>query len=292
MGNVGSNGKQRMTRQTYALDSVLEFYRTLPFSYREFTAENADVVRERDLARMYPDLPPLLEKKPRVLDVGCGVGTFANSMSHHHGCPVVGIDFNPVAIERAQTVAREVGLGAEFLTADLFLYDPLALFDLVVCQGVLHHTANCLAGVKRILADLVKPGGHAFIGLYHRYGRRAFIEHFDELRRAGASEDKMFARYRELHSQISNVAHSRSWFRDQVLHPHETHHTLAEMVPIMEETGARLVSTSINRFARIASLGALLDEEKALFDVGRHRIAEGRYYPGFFTFMCRKVKTG
>ena len=36
---------------------------------------------------------------------------------------------------------------------------------------------------------------------------------------------------------------------------------------------------------RVSTLGALLD-------MGRHRIAKGRYYPGSFTVTCKKEKTG
>lgn len=42
-------------------------------------------------------------------------------------------------------------------------------YDLVVCHGVLHHTAHPYRGI-RIISDLVKPGRLLSLSLYH-YGR-------------------------------------------------------------------------------------------------------------------------
>ena len=73
---------------------------------------------------------------------------------------------------------------------------------------------------------------------------------FSEMRKRGASEEAMLTRYKELHSGLHDDTLLLSWFRDQVLHPHETQHTLEEMVPVIMDAGMKLVSTSINRFRR------------------------------------------
>ena len=61
----------------------------------------------------------------------------------------------------------------------------------------------------------------------------------------------MLLRYKELHSGLHDDTLLRSWFRDQVLHPHETQHTLEEMLPVIMDAGMKMVSTSVNRFAAI-----------------------------------------
>jgi hypothetical protein len=108
------------------------------------------------------------------------------------------------------------------------------------------------------------------------------------MKRQGATEDALFAEYRRLHSQLKDDVFARSWFRDQVLHPHETQHTLAEMLPLIERCGMRLLATSINNFAPIVDLPALLEAEQQLDKASREAIARGEYYPGFFVFLARK----
>src|SRR5262249_52277188 len=110
-----------------------------PFNFRESVASSAEAIRSQDPRRAYPVLGPLLHTNARVLDVGCGAGWLANSISHHCGCPVTGIDFNPVAVERGMQVAKALSLSTEFRVADLFSYAPHEPVDLVVSLGVLHH---------------------------------------------------------------------------------------------------------------------------------------------------------
>ena len=273
---------------TFANPAVLEFYKTLPFNYRETVEGSVQAIQETDQVAAYPLLKPLLGPGVRVLDVGSGAGWFSNSMAYRHGASVTGIDFNPVAVARAQEVGRAMKLDTHFEQADLFTYQPPKPFDLVVSIGVLHHTDNCHAAIRRVCEQYVRPGGHVFIGLYHTYGRKPLLDHFEEMKRRGASEDEMLDRYAVLHSQLKDKTHLRSWFRDQVLHPHETQHTLEEMMPLLKETGMKLVSTSINRFQPIESLPALFEEERKYFDVGVQRLEEDQYFTGFFVFLARK----
>jgi SAM-dependent methyltransferase len=267
---------------------VLAFYRELPFNYRESAREHAAQVRAVDQIARYPVLPPLLRKGCSVLDVGCGAGWFSLSAAYHYRAAVTGIDFNEVATARAREVANALRVAARFETADLFRWESSTPFDVVVSLGVLHHTNDCLAALRRC-AQHVRPGGHLFVGLYHRYGRRPFLEHFRRLQAAGAGEAELLEHYRRLHASLTDEVHLRSWFRDQVLHPHETQHTLREIVPLLQDCGLSLVSTSLNGFARLGDIEALLAAEPGLETIGAERLARGEYYPGFFLFLARKT---
>jgi len=276
--------------ETFANPDVLKFYRELPFNYRESAQSHAKEIRRSNaVAAGYPVLLPLLKKNTTVLDVGCGPGWFSLNTAYHYGCAVTGIDFNEVATRRAREVAAALGVPVRFETADLFRYKPAAPFDLAVSIGVLMCTNDCFAAVRRVCAEFVKPGGHAFIGLYHSYGRRPFLDHFRKMGAAGATEAAMLAEYRRLHP-LTDETHLLSWFRDQVLHPHETQHTLAEMLPILAETGMKLVSTSINQFGSVADMESILKIEPELERVSAERLAQGRYFPGFFVFLAQKAR--
>ena len=280
------------TAMTFANPTVLEFYRELPFNYQETVAGQAVAIRNRNSLDAYPLLAPYLNRARRLLEVGSGTGWLSNSIAHYHGSnglSVTGIDFNPVAVERSRAVAKELSLPTEFRVEDLFLYEPETRYDMVVSLGVLHHTNNCHAGMQRVFDRYLAPGGHSFIGLYHEYGRRPFLEHFESMKAAGATEDKMFARYRKLNPQLQDDVQARSWFRDQVLHPHETQHTLAEVLDVMAQSGMEMVSTSINRFEPIRSVAALLEQERSYRSIAQQRLKEDRYFPGFFLVLAKKV---
>jgi SAM-dependent methyltransferase len=277
---------------SFANAEVLEFYKTLPFNIRESVEGSVAAVTRTDHAAAYPVLAPLLHPGVRVIDVGCGTGWMSNSLALHHRADVTGLDFNPVAIGRAREVAQALHLPTTFIVGDLFAYQPEHPYDLAISLGVLHHTDNCLEAVRHVCADLVRPGGHALIGLYHTYGRRPFLDHFAAMQRSGASEEQMFARYRQLHSQIDDETLLRSWFRDQVLHPHETQHTLKEMLPVAEAAGCELIATSINRFEPLTSVEALFAEEHDYERIATERLRANHYFTGFFVFLVRKQSAG
>lgn len=280
------------TAMTFANPTVLEFYRELPFNYQETVAGQAEAIRNRNSLDAYPLLAPYLNRARRLLEVGSGTGWLSNSIAHYHGSnglSVTGIDFNPVAVERSRAVAKALSLPTEFRVEDLFLYEPETRYDMVVSLGVLHHTNNCHAGMQRVFDRYLAPGGHSFIGLYHEYGRRPFLEHFESMKAAGATEDTMLARYRKLNPHLQDDVQARSWFRDQVLHPHETQHTLAEVLDVMAQSGMEMVSTSINRFEPIRSVAALLEQERSYRSIAQQRLKEDRYFPGFFLVLAKKV---
>ena len=68
------------------------------------------------------------------LDLGCGIGWFANLLSYNFNhVNVTGIDFNPVAIDFANKVKDELKLKTNFIVKDLFkvkFYNKFEKYDL------------------------------------------------------------------------------------------------------------------------------------------------------------------
>ena len=100
-----------------------------------------------------------------VLDVGCGMGRFAE-VATRWGAHVVGIDLSLAAEVAAENLADRP---AAFFQADVFKL-PFApeSFDYIYSLGVLHHTPNCEQAFKG-LPRLLKPGGRIAIWLYSKY---------------------------------------------------------------------------------------------------------------------------
>src|ERR1051325_4741714 len=73
-----------------------------------------------------------------VLDAGCGTGENALYLASR-GHEAWGIDFVPVAVERAEEKARERGIAAQFRVADALRLGELGrTFDTVIDCGLFH----------------------------------------------------------------------------------------------------------------------------------------------------------
>lgn len=102
-----------------------------------------------------------------VLDVGCGMGRFAE-VATRWGARVVGIDLSAATEVAARNLSDR-----EFVAfqADVFSL-PFApeSFDCVYSMGVLHHTPDCEKAFK-VLPQYVKPGGTIAVWLYSGYNK-------------------------------------------------------------------------------------------------------------------------
>jgi SAM-dependent methyltransferase len=104
---------------------------------------------------------------PKVLEVGCGMGTMAMHWARH-GARMTAVDLNPTAIERTRRRFELHGLEGDIQLADgrsLEFADDS--FDYAYSWGVLHHSPD----IERSLAELmrvVRPGGGFGVMLYHR----------------------------------------------------------------------------------------------------------------------------
>ncbi|MEQ8654071.1 MAG: methyltransferase domain-containing protein [Kiloniellales bacterium] len=279
-----------MQHSTAKSEAVRAFYRDLPFNYYSDSELAVQSLAQNPLAT-YPDLDDLLEQDSlkTVLELGCGAGWAANSLAHHYGKQVVAVDFTPPALARAREVAERLGTTqrVEFVESDIFAFETEKRFDLVLSIGALHHTVDCRAAFAHA-ASFVAPGGFLFVGLYHLYGRRPFLEMMHKIA-AESGEAAAFDQFRKMAEAQTDDTHLRSWFRDQVLHPHETQHTAAEVWDWLEDAGLMFASTNLNGFEPVARREELVAIEPKFeqLSIQRNR-DEQRYFPGFFTVLAEK----
>ena len=102
-----------------------------------------------------------LEPGQRVLDVGCGWGSFAIHAAERHGVSVVGITLSEPQAELARRRVAERGL-ADRVEIRVEDYRELAdePFDAVASIGMVEHVgASQIDVYARQLARLVRPGG-------------------------------------------------------------------------------------------------------------------------------------
>lgn len=100
-----------------------------------------------------------------ALDLACGEGRNALWLARR-GWDVTGLDFSPVAIDRAREVATREQLSATFDTVDLRHWNPTETFDLV-CLLYLHLNRDVMAPIVSRASAAVGRGGTLFAIGHH-----------------------------------------------------------------------------------------------------------------------------
>ncbi len=275
-------------------ERIKSFYEANPFpNYDEFDSAGTllDKARRGLFAKLLDDQIPF---GARVIECGCGTGQLTNFLSIANRT-VIGTDLCMNSLRMATAFKRQNDIDrAHFYQMNLFrpCFRPES-FDLVISNGVLHHTSDPFLGFQSI-GRLVKPGGYILIGLYHRYGRLAtdFRRHVFNL-----SHDRFLFLDRYASDAAVSRDKRRSWFMDQYKNPHESKHTVGEVVGWLARTGFEFVNsvpktrpfaplTESEKLFRPDRLGSTA--ERLLVNLGM--IVTGHREGGFFVVMARKAR--
>ena len=217
---------------------VQEFYEETPFpNYDDFDSVRSLIEKSR--AGIYTRaLSRAIPANSTVLEVGCGTGQLTNFLGI--SCRrVIGTDLCLNSLRLGEQFRREQGLErVRFVQMNLFRPCFAAeQFDVILCNGVLHHTADPFGGFASLL-PLLKPGGYVVIGLYNRWGRL-----MTDLRRVAFRLTGGRAKWIDpmLRTVLRAEGKRRAWFADQYRHPHESKHTVGEVLRWFDETGMAFV---------------------------------------------------
>lgn len=108
----------------------------------------------------------------RVLEVGCGSGRFAAEIANNDGIEYLGIDFSKIAIQLSKD--RKLTANFSFQEQDLFELDEKTGWDFVFAFGMLEHTTDPLAALKKLRA-LAKPDGKIILAVPNFLNPRGLI---------------------------------------------------------------------------------------------------------------------
>ena len=116
---------------------------------------------EREKWRFEKEILPLinLPKSARILDIGCGSGSFLKALSEHGYTEITGIDLSEEQVKLAhQLGVTQVQQGdlVEFLNAAEHKFDLISGMDIIE-----HFTKNELVDLLHLIQNYLNPGGIA-----------------------------------------------------------------------------------------------------------------------------------
>jgi hypothetical protein len=119
--------------------------------------------------------------------------------------------------------------------------------------------------------------------------RQPFLKYFEELKLEGLSNVELYQEFVQMVPGMNDTKHSHSWFRDQVLHPHETTHTYREISGVLIHNGFKIIATSLVRSFNDQSIDDMEKREKNVAKKNeRYLYKKKRYVPGFFTILAKQ----
>lgn len=138
------------------------FYDRHPF---DWVAANQGTDIRSVVSPLLAELIERLDVNSLVLDVGCGPGRVLGFLARRE-LRCIGIDRSYVSVGRAVEYYGRPAVVAD----NLCLPVPDAIADVIISDGVIHHTEDpCGAFTENL--RILKPGGQMYLGVYKPFGR-------------------------------------------------------------------------------------------------------------------------
>jgi SAM-dependent methyltransferase len=221
-------------------EMVKAFYEETPFPNYDGLDSRESLARKARRGVYASLLDEQIPEGALVFEAGCGTGQLSNFLGMSWKRKVFAGDICLNSLRLANGFAQKYDISnVAFLQMNLFR-PPFRdnVFDVVVSNGVLHHTGDCEGGFRSILAK-VKPGGLILVGLYNEYARLPTLWKRWIFKKFGRLAYFLDPRLRDWRKEPDRV---KAWFMDQYRHPHETRHSMDEVLMWFERYGVDFVN--------------------------------------------------
>jgi SAM-dependent methyltransferase len=103
----------------------------------------------------------------RALDLGAGEGTDAIRLALL-GYEVDAVEISAIAAKKIETFARQAGTKVRVFTKDILDFTPDGLYDVVICNGVLHYVEDKKAVIS-LMQEVTCEQGINVVSLWSTY---------------------------------------------------------------------------------------------------------------------------
>jgi SAM-dependent methyltransferase len=219
-------------------DRVKSFYEENPFPSYEGLEEFGELVNKGSHNPFSAELLKAVGYNKTVLECGCGTGQLSHflQLNNNH---VLGIDMSlgslRLAVEHKLRNALPRSAFAQMNIFDLAIKDNS--FDVVISHGVLHHTFDARRAFSHIVRK-AKPGGIIMVGLYNSYARIPTWLRSKVIGLLGPKIDFV------VRNRIQDAKKADIWIKDQYYNPHETWHSIDEVLDWFDENDVEYLNAS------------------------------------------------
>lgn len=215
---------------------VRSFYEENPFPSYEGLEEYGELVSKGNQNTFSAQLLKAVGYNKLVLECGCGTGQLSHylQLNNNH---VLGVDMALNSLQLGvEHKLRNSLTRSSFAQMNIF---NLALkdnaFDVVIAHGVLHHTFDARRAFRHIVKK-AKPGGIVMVGLYNAPARVMTWIRSKLIQLVGPKIDYV------VRNRIEDVRKADIWIRDQYFNPHETWHSIDEVLEWFEENDVEFLN--------------------------------------------------
>lgn len=215
---------------------VRSFYEENPFPNYDGIEEFGELVQKGYENAFTTEVLKAIGYNKTILECGCGTGQLTHflQLNNNH---TLGIDLSLSSLRLAlDHKLRNQLVRSSFAQMNIF---ELAVkddsVDVVIAHGVLHHTLDARRAFHAIVRK-VRPGGIVIVGLYNRYARVPTWIRSKLIELLGPRIDYV------VRARIHDERKLDIWIKDQYYNPHETWHSIDEVLSWFEECGVEYLN--------------------------------------------------
>ena len=239
-----------------AKQKVFDHYEAYPLVH--LTSNNS--LERIKTSTLLGSLIPLPKNVEKILDVGCGASAvmerFANKYWHKN---ITAVDFSSKSLVSARKLAKAKFIKANAVKLPFKNKD----FDLVLCNGVLHHILDYESAFSQ-LARVLRKDGLLYLTIYnHRHVYKLFYSLFSPLRRINSRFliNVLSIIYWPFYSLLSFLeigsfglfTEAKADFADRFLHPLVLFFSIEKIIKLIKKNDLSLVKSDLHALGTMRS---------------------------------------
>jgi 2-polyprenyl-3-methyl-5-hydroxy-6-metoxy-1,4-benzoquinol methylase/tetratricopeptide (TPR) repeat protein len=228
-----------------------------------------------------------------ILVAGCGTSLGARVAEGYQGARVLAVDLSLSSLCYAKRkTPASIADRIEYAQGDILKLGAIGrTFDMIDCQGVLHHMRDPFEG-WRILLSLLRPGGIMHLGFYSEIARHDVADARAYIAQHGyvpTPADIRRVRHDLFKTPIASVSRFNDFFsmsecRDLLFHVQEKRLTIPAIKAFIDKQGLKFIGFDLKDDAAKAFRAMFADAGWSMSDLAKWDIVE-RKYPDTFMSM-------
>ena len=223
-------------------ERVKSFYKRNPFPGYKSTDNKISILKNGVKSLAFKKIKELFKNKNKILEIGSGTCQLSSFFAIGTNNQICAFDATYESLNEGKKFCEKNQIkNIKFVQGNILKNNfKKNYFDLVLCNGVLHHTSDPYLGFKNSLYAL-KKGGIIVLGLYNKYGRfttlllRLIYKIFGK--KIVALIDPVTRNMKQ------ELKEKEAWIEDQFNHPLEKSYSFGEIQKWFKENNISLLSS-------------------------------------------------